>query len=166
MKYAVIAVIMLGLMASGCGRKASEKVTEKMIEAQMAKQGVKGHVDLSNNKITVQTQQGTATYAAGKGVKVPDNFPNDVFVYDGATVLSSVMVPQGCNLVLETAAEATTVAEAYKNKMFAAGWKSQMEMNQGEQIMNVFQKEQRNTSIVISRNGQKTQIALTTTGSK
>jgi len=157
MKSAMMALAVVCLLVSGCGKK----VAEKMIESRLSKDGVKAKVDLSGEQVTIQTKDGTSTYSGGKNAKVPDTFPKDVFVYPGATVVASVTVPNGCNLVLETKDDLEKVLGAFKDKMAGADWKEEMNMNQGGQSMCVYKKDQRSASIVIASADKKTHITIT-----
>ena len=161
MKYTVMAVLVAAVALTGCGKKSGEALVEKMIEKQMAKEGVKGKVDLSDGKMTIETPQGTASYAAGEGTKVPDNFPKDVQVYAGAKVMASVNTPQGQNLMLESGDSAEKIIAFYKGKMTCEGWKEEMSMNQGESSVLVYKKEKRTASIVIAKSDKGAQINLT-----
>ncbi|TAN37939.1 MAG: hypothetical protein EPN23_03760 [Verrucomicrobia bacterium] len=161
MKRSLWVAVGVGLVLVGCGKKAHESIAEKIIEHQMAKDGVKGHVDISGNKVTVETKDGTASYAAGAGTKVPDTFPKDVPVYGGASVLASVSVPDGNNLTLETKDGAEKVIAFYKSKLTGTGWHEELAMNQPTGSMLVYKKEQRTVSVVVSGSGDVTQISLT-----
>jgi hypothetical protein len=134
---------------------------EQVIEANLAKRGVSAKVDSAAGKVTVQTQEGTATYAGGQGTKIPDGFPKDIYVPAGATVLATVTTPGGFNLTLESSDAAADVAQAFKDKMTAAGWQESMSMNQGTINMLGYQKDGRAVQLVISRDSNKTHITLT-----
>jgi hypothetical protein len=166
MRQYIIALVAMSLLLVGCGKKANEKVAENMIEAQMAKDGVKANVDLSGQKVTIQTKDGTTTYAGGKGAKVPDTFPKDVFVYGGATVMAAVTVPGGQNLVLETKDDLNKILTAYKSKMTGADWTEGMSLNQPDHSMLVYKKDNRTASIVIAHANKGSQITLTVAESK
>jgi hypothetical protein len=161
MKRSLLVVMGLCVALVGCGKKAHESVAEKIIEHQMAKEGVKGHVNISDNKVTVETKDGKASYSAGAGTQVPDTFPKDVPVYAGATVMASVSVPDGHNLSLESKDSAEKVIAFYKSKLTGAGWQEAMAMNQPTGSMLVYKKEPRTVSVVVSSSGDTTQINLT-----
>jgi hypothetical protein len=127
------------LMLAGC-KKASDKAAEKAIESAMAKEGVKAKVDASGEKVTIQTKEGTSVFTGGKGAAVPENFPKDVYVYEGATVNAAVSVPDGFNLHMETNDSADKVLGAMKSKMTGFGWKEEMTMNQGKNAMVSYKK--------------------------
>jgi len=96
--YFVIAMTVVSCLAVGGCKKAAEKA----IENKLAREGVDAKVDSSGGKMTIQTKDGTTVVTGGKDAKVPENFPKDVYVYEGATIRGSVSVPNGFNLVMET----------------------------------------------------------------
>jgi hypothetical protein len=159
---AVVAAVTLGIgAASPRGSFGSSKVAESMIEAGLAKQGVKAHVDAAAGKVTVETKDGTATYAAGGNVKIPNDFPKDVFVYGGAKVLSSMSTPQGTHLTLQTKDSADKVISAMKREMTAAGWKEESSMNQTGVSMLSYKKSERTAAVVVITADNQTTIQLT-----
>jgi len=160
MKRSLLIACGVCLVLVGCGKKAHELAAEKMIESQMAKNGVQGHVDISGNKVTVETKDGTVSYAHG-GTKVPDSFPKDVPVYGGATVLASVTLPQGNSLTLTTKDGVEQVITFYKDKLSGTGWHEEASINQPMSSMLAYTKEQRTVSIGVSHTGDTTQISLT-----
>ncbi|NMC72824.1 MAG: hypothetical protein GYA56_00410 [Geobacteraceae bacterium] len=153
------------LVLAGC-KKAGEKAAEKAIEAGLAKEGVKADVDASDGKVTIRGKDGTTEFAGGKNVKVPESFPKDVYVYEGATIDAALSVPGGFNLTMETADPAETVLSTVKKKMTGQGWKEEMTMNQGEQSMVGYKKGERTTMITITTDKKLTRIALTVTEEK
>jgi hypothetical protein len=161
MKRSLLLLVGLCVAVVGCGKKAHESIAEKIIEHQMAKEGVQGQVSISDNKVTVETKDGKTSYAAGAGTPVPENFPKDVPVYAGATVMASVSVPDGHNLTLESKDGVEKVVAFYKSKMTAGGWQEAMAMNQPDSSMLVYKKEPRTASIIIGHSGKTTQINLT-----
>ena len=161
MKYCMVLVLGVCLISLGCGKRANEKFAEKMIESRMARDGIKGHVDLSGNNVTVETKDGKMSYAGGAGTQVPDTFPKDVPVYAGATVMASISVPKGQNLTLTTKDSVEQVIAAYKIKMTSEGWQEEASVNQAGSAMLAYKKGQRTTAVVVSRSGDTTQINLT-----
>jgi hypothetical protein len=155
----VIGVMMASLFISGC-QKASEKAAEKAIEAGMAKDGTKAKVDISGGKVSIETKDGTAVYSGGKDAKLPDNFPKDVYVYEGATIMASVSVPDGFNLTMETKDGSDKILAAVKGKMTGLGWKSEMEMNQNNNSMITYKKGERNVTINIASQPSGSQISI------
>lgn len=150
----------------GCGKKASEKMAEKMIESAAEKDGVKADVSISDNTVTMRTKDGTAVYAGGENVKIPDNFPKDVYIYEGAKVISAVSVPNGFSLMLQTKDAADKVASKLKDKIVSQGWTEEMTMTQSGMIMLGYKKENRSAIINITPDKDITQIAITVASDK
>jgi hypothetical protein len=157
----VIGMTMVSCMVlSGC-KKAGEKAAEKAIESGMAKEGVKANVDVSGDKVTIESKDGTSVITGGKGTAVPEEFPKDVYVYEGATITGSVSVPGGFNLAMETKDSADKVLATIKSKMTEFGWKEEMTMNQGNHSMVGYKKGERTAMINIHADKKTTQITLT-----
>lgn len=153
------------LVLAGC-QKAREKAAEKAIEAQMAKEGVKAKVDASAEKITIQSKDGTTVIAGGKSATAPENFPRDIYVYEGATIKAAISAPNGFNLAMETSDGADKVLNTIKSKMTGSGWKEEMTMNQGNQSLVGYKKGERTAMFNINADKKTTQIALTATEPK
>ena len=157
----IVLVAAAALVMVGCGKKASESIAEKMIEHAMAKDGVKGKVNISDGKMSVETKDGTSTFSAGGDAKVPDTFPKDVPVYAGTKVLMSINVPNGANLILESGDSVEKIVAFYKSKMTGAGWKEEMSMNQPNTTILAYKKEPRTVQLAVTQAGTTSQITLT-----
>jgi hypothetical protein len=159
--YGVTAMAVVSCLAlAGC-----KQAVEKAVEQKLAKEGINAKVDSSGGQVTIQTKDGTAVISGGKGATVPENFPKDVYVYEGATITASVAVPNGFNLAMETGDSAEKVLAAIKGKMTGFGWKEEMNMNQGKNSIVSFKKGERGAMVNISE-GPKTHINLTATEHK
>ncbi|MDD4872424.1 MAG: hypothetical protein PHR77_17880 [Kiritimatiellae bacterium] len=182
MKKLFIVLLAVCIAGTGCGKKVSEKITEKMIEKSMEKDGMKADVkisdgkmtinakdkdgkksdiNISGDKVTVNSTDGTATFAGGGSAKIPDNFPKDVYVYDGATVAAVVTVPEGCNMSLQTKDSSEKVIAAYKSKMGANGWKEEASYNTAQQVMISYKKDNKTANVITVSADGNTQINLT-----
>ena len=71
MKRCVLVVAVAALAVTGCGKKVSESITEKMVERAMAKDGVKGKVNISDGQVTMETKDGKTTISTGAGAVAP-----------------------------------------------------------------------------------------------
>jgi hypothetical protein len=152
------------LILAGC-KKAGEKAAEKAIEAGLAKEGVKADVDTSRGKITIKSKHGTSVVSTGKGAVVPENFPKDVYVYEGATIIAAISVPDSFNLNMETSDSADKVMSTIKSKMTGFGWKEETTVNHGKNSMVGYKKGDR-TAMVNVNADNKTHISLTATDQK
>jgi hypothetical protein len=159
---AIVAGVTVGFgAASHYGNFGGSKVAERMVEVGLAKQGVKARLDTAEGKLTMETKEGSATYAVGGDVKIPNDFPKDVFVYGGAKVVSSMTMPKGCHLTLQTKDSADKVINAYKREMTAADWKEESSMNQSGVSMLSYKKSERTAAVVVMTADNKTTVQLT-----
>ena len=183
-------LIVLGLAAcvaaAGCGKKSeeklSEKLTEKLLEKSLSKDGVKAKVDLSGDTMSftttdadgkqahvkmdgesmvVEGPDGVQTFRAGGAGDMPKDFPADVFVMSGASVVSSITTPGGANLSLKSSSSKADVVAQYAAEMKAQGWATESTMDMGEMAMLSFAKDNRMASVIVQTENGATAINLT-----
>ena len=172
--------------ATGCGKKAeeklSEKLTEKLLEKSMAKDGVQAKVDISGNQMSftttdadgkqahvkmdgdslvVEGPDGVQTFRAGGAGEMPQDFPADVYVMSGASVVSSISTPGGANLTLKSASSKADVVARYAAQMKDQGWTTESTMDMGEMAMLSFAKGDRRASVIVQAENGATDINLT-----
>ena len=181
-RIAIVLCLVAGVAVAGCGKKADEKLTEKLLEKSLSQDGVKADVDISGetmsftttdadgqqahvqmngNEMTVSGPDGTTTFQATGAGKMPADFPADVYVYAGADIVSAVSTPAGVNLALKTAAAAKDVAAKYAAEMTAQGWATQTTLDTGGMTMLVFTKDNRTANVVVQFVDGSTSINLT-----
>ena len=172
--------------AAGCGKKAeeklSEKLTEKLLEKSLAKDGVQAKVDISGNQMSftttdadgkqahvkmdgdslvVEGPDGVQTFRAGGAGEMPQDFPADVYVMSGASVVSSISTPGGANLTLKSASSKADVVARYAAQMKDQGWTTESTMDMGEMAMLSFAKGDRRASVIVQAENGATDINLT-----
>ena len=171
---------------AGCGKKAdeklSEKLTEKLLEKSLSKDGVKANVDISGDtmsftttdadgkqsnvkmdgdSLVVEGPDGVQTFRAGGAGEMPKDFPADVYVLSGASVVSSISTPGGANLSLKSASSKADVVAQYTAEMKAQGWTTESTMDMGETAMLSFAKDNRTASVIVQVEDGATAINLT-----
>ena len=158
----MIALVVIALLAFGCGEKSEKIVVEKMAEKAIESNiGTDAKVDIEKESIRIETDKGEMTMTAGDSAKLPANFPRDVFLYKDAELKMAMELPQAFNLSLETNEAVSKVSETYLAEMTENGWQKKMDMDmQGQKIM-AFNKDERTVNVMISSDQAKTQIALT-----
>ncbi len=158
----MIALVVIALLAFGCGEKSEKIVVEKMAEKAIESNiGTDAKVDIEKESIRIETDKGEMTMTAGDSAKLPANFPRDVFLYKGAELKMAMELPQAFNLSFETNEAVSKVSETYLAEMTENGWQKKMDMDmQGQKIM-AFNKDERTVNVMISSDQAKTQIALT-----
>jgi hypothetical protein len=190
--YLVIGLIVGSVTGAGMGmrgltigrRGGDVSMASRVAAAAMARHGVRADVSASGGKVTVKTEDGTATYTAtddgaggsqvtveskegkstvvtGAGARIPDNFPKDVYLPAGATVQTATTVPNGWSLMLQTKDSADKVLAAMKAKMTGGGWKETMTQSQDDGgSMAAYQKDGR-TAMYTLQAGKPTQVQIT-----
>lgn len=152
-----IAVLVLFVMV-GCGKKKEEIIAEKIIENGIGK---KAKVDLDDQSVKIETEDGTMNLKTGKSAKIPDAFPSDVFIFKPADVEMAMEMGMGYSIALKTVKDIPTVAAAYKNEMVKKGWTQKAAMDMGENTMLMYEKGKRVTNVTVGREEGETRIALT-----
>lgn len=175
------------LAVCGCGKKAEdkmgEKLAEKMIEKALAAEGVDTQVNLSEDgmsfrttdaegrradvkvdgdTVTIQGPDGTTTFRSSGAGQMPGDFPKDVFVYPGADVVASMTYPGGVNLALESADPVQDVIAKSKSAMEGLGWAEKSHLGMDDVAMLSYTKDTRTVSLIIQQDsGSPTAINIT-----
>jgi hypothetical protein len=142
--------------------KVSEKVGESMAERAIENAtGGAADVDVDNENVTIKTDEGS--FEAGENVKLPDDFPSDVYVYDGK--LQGVIRTnenKGFTLTIETVDTVATVKAVYEEKMREAGWETAGSMDFGTSASLGGEKDGRTLSVIIGEgDAGKSNVILT-----
>lgn len=148
------------LVLAGCGKsisqKASEKAAEKMIEAQS---GGKADVDISGKNVKVETEQGKME--TGENVKMPPDFPKDIYVIDGTIkVAISDQASGGQTISIETNKTVSEISSTYQEKLKSDGWKITGTMNFGDSASVMAEKDSRTVSIIVGKTDDKTTVTI------
>jgi hypothetical protein len=145
----------------GCGEKVEEKAAEKIIE-KVIESNMDGNaeVDIKENSFRIQTEEGEMKMTSGDSVKLPADFPEDVFLYKGAKLNAAMELPEGFNLMFQTKDDPSKVSETYLEEMEKKKWAKEMSMDMGEQKMMMFKKGERMVNLSIAPHEEMTQITL------
>ena len=152
-------LIAMALLSGACGKKSQEEIIEKAVEKNS---GGKAHVDLSKQKMTIETKEGGKVEIAsgGEGLKVPADFPKDIYIYRGAKVEGSIKTGDAIQLTLQTVDADAKVADEYKRQMKQTGWTEKTTAQMGGMTMLQYAKDQRSLMVHLSRDGKITRIML------
>ncbi len=156
MRYFIMFAAMM--VVFGCGEKAGEEIMEKALESET---GGNAEIDIEENSFRLKTEEGEMTMTAGEAVKLPADFPKDIFLYRGADLNMAMELPQATNLMFETKDSVSEVSQAYLDEMRKKGWAKEMSMDMGERQMMVFTKDDRTANVSVASDEEMTQIALT-----
>jgi hypothetical protein len=156
-------ILVASIILSACkspaqtiSEKASEKIAEKAIEKSS---GGKADVDINKNNVSVNTEEGSMQ--AGENVKLPEDFPKDVFVFEGKinTAIKS-NDKNGYTISIESDKPIGEIKTAYEEKLKADGWKITGTMDFGTSVSVVAEKDNRNVSVMIGSDNEKSSIVL------
>lgn len=148
----VVLAVLFVIGVSGCGKRDSETTS--------GARGSRVKVDRSSGKVTIKDDKGTAEISAGGTVKLPEGFPSDVYVYDGATVFVSAKHANALSVSLRTKDAAAKVLETYSAKMKAAGWKEETAVEMGGGGSRHYTKDKRTAMVIVGGDREQTTIGV------
>jgi len=151
-----LVVVLSGtLLLAGCGeKKAAEKAVEKASNGAV-------DVDIDNNKVTINTNEGTIE--VGDSVKLPSDFPSDVYVIDGTIKgVTHISENKGYTVSIETTKSVSQAKTEYENELKEEGWNITFSMNIQNGASMTAEKDNRNLTVSISSDGETTQVVLGT----
>jgi hypothetical protein len=123
------------------GQKIGENMMEKAIEQST---GQKADVSADGKTVSVKTSDGTMS-ASGEGtIKLPADFPSDVFVYPDAKITFSTSTPANVAdgtkasfmLAYTVSLSVADVVSKYNDEMVKKGWTKETEANYGAMMVN------------------------------
>ncbi len=128
----VVAIaVPLSLMGFGCNpfQKAQDELTKKAAESvteSVLSKATGGKVDVNSDDGSMQFKDNKTgdTFGFGENIKIPSDFPSDVYLYDGAKPASVITSRKDntANITLTTADDSEKVTQWYEAKYKAEGW--------------------------------------------
>ena len=160
MKRLLPCLFCLVLILAGCGKETQEAAMEKKIEEAT---GGDADVDLTDKGITVKgkTEEGKYEMTAGDEAELPEDFPDDVYIYGPSRTVMTMKVPEGHSVTLSTKDDKSKVLSAYKKEMTGRGWSEEGSMDMGISSMLMFEKGERATTVTISTSDTDVLIVIT-----
>jgi len=154
-KKPTITLALLAGVAFGCGKSSTYQTRDGEVT-----------IDKKGGQVTFEgkSKQGDVKVSANdRGVALPDDFPKDVPIYQGAVV--KVASTQGKTMMVHMAVSAS-VADAlkyYQDQLKDQGWEIQSTMNLGEGSMISAKKADRQCSAMVLKQDKGTIVQLTVT---
>jgi len=154
------------------GQTIGENIAEKAFQQAT---GQKADVSADGDSVSIKTDEGTFASSGEGTIKLPADFPSDVFTYSDAKITLAISTP--ANVASETTASymvAYTVNQSiadatakYKMEMAKNGWTMETEANYGAMILD-FKKGNKNVTVTIGDSeGDKTgSTGVSITGSE
>jgi len=143
----------------GCGRKKGEDaggnaITDKLMNVAS---GGRAKVDSSDGTVKITTREGTTVVTAAA---LPANFPKDVPIYRGASVVNSVQGEDAIGVTLQTTDSVKAVADFYRREMASRGWQEEANVTLQGNTMMTYVLADRTLNVVINDAGEARVIAL------
>ena len=117
--------------------------------------------EIPKPNVSIETKDGRLTLKGpnGKSVttgsKLPQNFPPDVLIYNGANIRTAIQSGDSTNVIMYVPTEIAKVTDAYKKESVAKGWKL---TGQGSSLGKVtvlsFEKDGRRLSVQLTASTQ------------
>ncbi|MBI4734321.1 MAG: hypothetical protein HY779_05900 [Rubrobacteridae bacterium] len=180
MKLRIVGAVCLSALAiawlTGCSaitEKASEKAAESAAENLLEKTTGAKDVDINENggSIKVKTDQGETEISgsSGKEVKMPDDFPSDIPIYDPAKLTNALKTTSdgktGFNIVFESSDKPGDVVKFYKEELPKNGYtiSSTFESGAGSAILSIKKGENEigNVNVTVSEGKTVIMIGIT-----
>jgi hypothetical protein len=111
----------------------------------------------------IATQVDKFTVSIDKPVKIPENFPADVYIYPRSNAIEVTKTQEGYSLTLSTTHEAPRIAETYRRQMILQGWSIDASITKGTESLFAYTKNNRVVHVVIGPAEEKTHIKVTVT---
>jgi hypothetical protein len=158
--------VMLVLGLAGC-KSASEKIGEEIGEAVVGG-AVGADVEVDEDRVTIETDDGVATIAGGEGMLVAE-FPDDFPLYKDADIETSTYFGASDGrdqvyVLLSTGDPVGDVYDWYKSELGQAGWEitqdAKMTTGDGEMAQLAAESDDREAALMINSDGGETQIVV------
>lgn len=123
-------LLAVALLVVACGGgDESQEAREKQMEDYAARYGVNADVELqgegADEKAVLKVNQPGMNARVGNDIGVPDDFPDDVAVYSGLTILSASKLPNAYMLTAQATDEPDAIVDFFRREMKAKGWTEQ-----------------------------------------
>jgi hypothetical protein len=147
-------LITAAVLLSACGKSPDEIAVSAVSGGKVAKDG---------DKVTVQTDQGTATYSAEAGQPLPATFPKGVFLPKDYSVRTSYEMGGALLVDLVAPGKASDAFAAAGAAMPGLGWKQSASMTQAGTSVLVFENDAQIVQYSFNDEADNTHVAVAVT---
>ncbi|MBB1088804.1 hypothetical protein H4F99_09905 [Lysobacter sp. SG-8] len=135
------------LVLVGCQQSVEERLAESAIKAAS---GQDVQVEQDGERMTISTDQGEISVASGEGVRLPEDFPDDVFLPVDYRVESMLEMAGTQVLSLTAKGDPLSLYADARARMQDQGWKETLTLQQDDRsAMSTFEKDDRNAVISV-----------------
>lgn len=153
----------LVLALTGC-QQAAEQAAEQAVE-QAIEDGGSGvsDVEIDDNGITVEGEDGS--FSAGQGDELPEGWPSEVALPDGATITSSMGVDQGgeqgWSVVANFDDSPNAVVDAFKASLTGAGFTEDSAYTSADMTLLAYSSDTYTVAVTVGPEGDATTTSVT-----
>lgn len=162
--YIVSAISLVTLVGGGClsSKSLADRVVEKVVEKRMADEGVDGSFDIEDGNVTFTDDETGATGTFGTDIGLGD-FPKDVPVPSGVTVMGVANSPDGAWVSYTTTQSAADLGAWYESELTAQGWTKQGYYLMGTASTWAYKKDTVSIGLIITdaTDGNPTSVMVT-----
>lgn len=161
-----IAALLVVCACSGC-RKAANEAVESAIESQIARDGGKADVQIGDDNVSLkfQDEKGESTFASGKNVALPDDFPQDVPQYSPMTVIMANAQQEDERFTIQATSTDSLdqVAAFYKQEVPKQGWEEESNTAMGSDMRALtYKKDGRSLQVMVAATDDGTTLTIST----
>lgn len=149
-----IALVTALLTLGACGKSPADRIAEA---AASAASGHKVTIDRDGDNVSIKAADGenVMDISAGDGIKLPKDFPDDVYLPPKYKVVSSMKLGPAMVLGLEAPGSINAMFDQADEQMLAKGWEQTMAMQDGsDSRMSAYKKPDRTATISLHKEKQ------------
>jgi hypothetical protein len=162
----IIALSLIACLSAGC-QQTAEEAFEGAVESQLSQDGSQADVDIDRESMSMKVmgKKGPIQLHVGAGTKVPKDFPSDVPLYPGMTVMMSHSQAEGQMFFVQAKSSdpVAKIAGFYEKQAPTKGWQSKNSTTAGDITSLGYAKDGRTLQITFSAvDGEGTGISIAT----
>jgi hypothetical protein len=150
-----LTLIGLALFTFGCGNSDTYETADGSVTVSQDGDAAKYEIQSEDGKTTMTTSD--------SGVAIPETFPKDVPIPNGA--VAQLTMTQGKNEMLHLRVPGTVaeMAKSYPETLKAEGWTIESSMNMGDSSMIHAKKDNRQCTVMVVKDDSGTTLQLSVT---
>ena len=156
-----LGALLLAAVITGCGSESGQElIAEQITEALSGVEDIDIDVDGDTISYSIGGAEGY-TVSSGQGTQLPEEFPDDVLVFDDAEIMSAVESADGLMVNLSSDADPDEIKAAYLASFDDNGWQQESLNNIGEMWYAQYSKGTRRVQVMLMPgNSQSSTIGL------
>lgn len=150
LRNAPVAGLALALLA-GCGNGADEAAAALAEQARVAEHGgAPAGQAAAHQEISFPTEDGTLLHVQGEDVALPEDFPDDIELPEGYTLVSVMTMGANQSLVMQSDQGPAGLFEHFQQGQASQGWTETLSMQGTGGWMLGFEKDRRGLLVNLS----------------